>query len=259
MAGEIRSVEQAAAFVERVGVALAFPKADLVLPSLWEAIAGTSVVSWSIRDERGTFVSFTPEFDAVWRWKDELPERRLACGGKHVAGAATFISPTLLSSFYARTGRAGGPEDFRSAELTSVQSEVAEAVLENGPCTGPELRHLLGTGDKRRVEAAIVVLQKQLVLTSAGSVQPEHGWAAVSFDLLARRWGDCLRRLPDDETAALTIAETVLRTVGELSAADLAGVLGGRVKRATGLLEELAARGAATVREEDGIALFSPR
>ena len=77
----VRSLEHAATFVDGVGIALAWGKADLVLPSLWEGIAGFDA-DWAIRDETGKPTGFTPEFDRFWRWKDELSERRLVCAGR---------------------------------------------------------------------------------------------------------------------------------------------------------------------------------
>ena len=255
----VRSLQEAAAFVERVGLALLYPSADLVLPSLWEAVAGPEPVRWSVRDGEGKFVSFTPEFDAVWRWKDELPERRLACVGRHLARVVTAISPALVPAVYALTGRSGRPDDFREAELAPLQREVAEAVLEHGPCDGPELRQLLGSAEKRRVDAAVEALQRSVVLTNVGVAEQDHGWPAIELDLIARHWSTQLRRLPAAEHAETQLAERVLRAGGEVSAADVAAALGWPRKSAAAVLAALTERGVATVREEGGFALWTPR
>lgn len=258
MRARIRSLAEAAAFVDEAGIALVYPSADLVLPSLWEAVAGPRPVEWAVRDADGKFVSFTPEFDAVWRWKDELPERRLACAGKHLGRVAALVSPELVAPLYALTGRPARADDFRGADLTELQVEVAEAVLEHGPCAGPDVRRLLGTDDKRRVDAAVEALQRKLVLTNAGAREQEHGWPAIKFDLLARRWSARLRRLPSPGEARRNLAERVLHAAGEVSAADLAAALAWRPREAAALLEALCEDGAASVREEDGIAIWSP-
>ena len=77
----LETPEQAAEWLEHVGIALLFPNVDYVIPSLWEAVSGEVELDWAIRSEDGKFVSFTPAMDKVWRWKDELPRRRLACVG----------------------------------------------------------------------------------------------------------------------------------------------------------------------------------
>ena len=254
----VRSLEEAAAFVVHVGIALVYPSADLVLPSLWEAVAGPEPVRWSVRDGEGKFVSFTPEFDAVWRWKDELPKRRLACVGRHLARLVTVLSPVLVPAVYALTGRSGRPDDFRESELAPLQREVAEAVLEHGPCDGPELRELLGTAEKRRVDAAVEALQRSLVVTNVGVAEQEHGWPAIKLDILARHWSTQLCRLPAAEDAETQLAERVLQAGGEVSAADVAAALGWPRKRAAAALETLTKRGVATVREEGGFALWTP-
>ena len=73
-----------------------------MLPSLWEAVAGTPEITWSQRDDEGRFLEFSPEFGRVWRWKDELPERRLVCVGKHVGGRSALVSLELLSRGHPR-------------------------------------------------------------------------------------------------------------------------------------------------------------
>src|SRR6266576_1800975 len=105
------TVNKAAEFVDRVGIA--GPDAD-----------------WATRDETGKALEFSPEFQRLWRWKDELPERRLACAGRHFSSAALLIAPRLLPAAYAITGRPGSPDDFRDAALESLEREVAEVVLD---------------------------------------------------------------------------------------------------------------------------------
>jgi hypothetical protein len=252
----IKTVKTAARWVDRKGIATLFPGADLVLPSLWEAVSGRLDVDWAIRDEEGRYVSFTPEMEKCWRWKDELPERGLACVGKHLGRWSALVAPRLLPQLYALTGRRGAPDDFRDAELSQLEREVSEAVLEEGPVTGPELRVLLGA-DKKRVDAAVIVLQRALVLTNSGLVEQKQGWGAIAVDVLTRRFP--LPALPDENDARRQLAAAVLASSGELSAADLGGALGWRLKRSRETLDELAEAGIARGRLEEGLELWSAR
>jgi hypothetical protein len=252
----IHSLEAAAAFVDRVGIAVAWGKADLVLPSLWSGIAGPDA-DWAIRDETGKPTGFSPEFDRLWRWKDELPERRLACAGRHFSGAALLIAPRLLAAAYALTGRSGAVNDFRGDELETIEREVAEAVLENEPLTGPEIRRLLGTTDRKAVDRAVSRLQRRLVLTNAGAAEQSQGWRAIRQDIFARRWRRSLRRLPAEAEARRELALAVATATDEVSAADVAGALGWRRKQAESILSELASIGQIAAREEEGLQLWS--
>jgi hypothetical protein len=256
MARRVRSLEAAAAWIDDAGLAVVYSNADLVLPSLWEAVGGPDA-DWAIRDEQGKAVDFTPEFSKLWRWKDELPERKLACVGRHLGrGAASLLSQRLLGSLYALTGRSGRPEDFRDAELDPLEREIAEAVFENGPCSGPELRQLVA-GTKGKVDSAIGRLHRWLVLTNAGRVEQEQGWPAIRNDLFARRWRARLRRLPKAETARQKLAGQLLQTAGEVSGADVAAVFRWQRKEAVSTLEQLTGQGVADERDEDGLRLWT--
>jgi hypothetical protein len=249
-------LEAAAGFVDRVGIAVAWGKADLVLPSLWREIAGPDA-DWAIRDEDGKPTGFSPEFDRLWRWKDELPERRLACAGKHFGSAALLIAPRLLAAAYALTGRSGAPDDFREDEFEALEREIAEVVFENEPLTGPEIRRLLGTTEKKAVDRAVSRLQRRLVLTNAGAAEQSQGWRAIRQDLFARRWRKSLRRLPAEDEARGELALAVVAATDEVSAADVAGALGWRRKQAEAVLTELSGAGRAMVRDEHELRLWS--
>jgi hypothetical protein len=214
-----------------------------VLPSLWQVVSGRLELDWAVRDEEGGFVAFTPEMDKVWRWKDELPERGLTCVGKHLGRWSALVAPRLVPHLHAIAAE-------RREALTPLQREVADAVRAEGPCTGPELRRLVAA-DKKQVDAAVIVLQRALVLTNSCLVEQEQGWGAIAVDLVERRW--TLRTVAEPE---LELARTVLASAGELSAADLGGALGWRPKASRNALDELVERGEAARRDEDGFALW---
>jgi hypothetical protein len=225
----VRSLEQAAAWVDEVGLALLFPKADVVLPSLWEQVNGSPEENWSIREADGTFVRWTEEMGFLWGAKDDLPAQGLVCVGKHVARVATCVAPRLVPTLLA----AADPP-----ELDEVEQAIAGVVATDGPLTGPELRDRLGM-PKKEVDKSIAVLHRRLVLTNSHLVEQDGPWGAIAHDLLARKW-KVPKRLAARDKARQALAQTVLASAGELTAADLAGPFGWRRKEAAAVLDEVA-------------------
>ena len=225
-----------------------FPSDDLVLPSLWEAVAGTPEITWSSRDDEGRFLDFSPEFGRVWRWKDELPERRLVCVGKHVRGRSALVSLDVLPALVAARGEPEGP--------SALEQAIIDLLDDQGPCSTADLPGLIGY-ERRPVAAAVDRLQRRLVLTTAGAQERPHGWPAVVVDLLARRYRAQLGRLPQAKDARAQLAGLVLHSVGELSAADLAAIVGSTRKQASAVLDRLTEDGVARRQEEEGFALYS--
>jgi hypothetical protein len=214
-----------------------------VLPSLWEAVAGTREVEWGVERDDGKF-TFTPEMARCWQWKDELPERGLALVGKHFGRWAAVIAPRLAGAAYAAAAE-------RRDSLSTLQHEVVDVVREHGPCTGPELRELTGA-DKKSVDTAVVGLQRALVVTNARLVGQRRGWGAIAVDLVERLW-----ELPAVAEPELDLARAVLASSGELSAADLGGALGRRLRPAREALDDLVERGEAKRTTADELTLYS--
>jgi hypothetical protein len=100
------------------------------------------------------------------------------------------------------------------------------------------LRGLVGA-PKRDVDRSLAALHRRLVLTSSHLVEQQTGWGAVAHDLLDRKW-PLPKRLPAVDEARRELVLLVLATAGELTAADLAGVLGWRRKLAAQVLDEVA-------------------
>jgi hypothetical protein len=201
-------------------------------------------------------VDFTPDMGKVWGWKDELPEQRLVCAGKHLGGRASLVSLRALPALYALTGRSGAPNDFHEEELSPIELDVARTVLDAGPVSSADLPDLAGH-ERKRVAAAVVRLQRRLVLTAAGRQERDRGWPAVVLDVLPRRYAEHLGEIPDADEARAELASLVLRSAGELSAADLTAVIGGRRKDAATVLDRLAGQGRARSHDADGYTLWT--
>ena len=80
---------------------------------------------------------------------------------------------------------------------------------------------------------------------------------AVVLDLLPRRYDEHLRKLPKRDDAWTELAATVLRSAREISAADLAAVIGTRRKKAATALDRLADQGAARSRDTGDYVLWT--
>ena len=222
----VRTLQQAAAWVDRVGLALLFPKADVVLPSLWEQVNGTAERNWSVRDADGRFVGWTEELGFLWSAKDELPAAGLVCVGRHLARSVACVAPRLLSTLVAANRDDADGDD-----------PVVAAIAAHGPMTGPQLREATGL-PKKQVDRAVASLHHRLVLTSSHLVDEGGAWGALAHDLLSRKWA-LPSRLPARAEARLELARLVLDRAGELTAADLGGVFGWRRKAAAELLEQV--------------------
>jgi len=232
----MKTLRAAAKWLDDVGVAALLPGADLVLPSLWEGVTGTRVVEWGVQREDGKF-EFTPAMARCWQWKDELPAQGHALVGKHFGRWAALIAPRLISEAWTVAAE-------RRAELTDLHREIADAVRENGALTVPQLRALVPGAEKKHVDQ----LQRALVLTNSHLVEQSQGWPAIAVDLVDELW-----EVEEVDDAEAELARAVLASSGELSAADLGGALGWRVKRSREVLDALDLR----VRVEDDVRLYS--
>jgi hypothetical protein len=236
----VRTLDAAAAWIDEVGLALVFPKADVVLPSLWEQVNGSPEQNWAARDAAGTFLHWSDELAFLWRAKDDLPEEGLACVGRHVARVATCVAPRLVPVLAAAV---------EPVEASRDERTVVDAIEGEGPLTGPQLRRLTGL-QKRELDRVIVSLHRRLVVTNGYLVEQEGVWGALAHDLVSRKW-QLPARLPDRTEARLTLARLMLEQASELTAADLGGPFGWRRRVASDLLDEIA-----TSREEDGFRIW---
>ena len=222
----ITTLAQAARWIDKVGLALLFPHADVVLPSLWEQVSGLQHTDWDVE-----------EINFLWWAKDALPEEGRACVGKHLARTSSCIAPRLLPALVAANGE---PMD---------DDPVVELLRDAGPLTNLQIRNLTGLS-RREVDRALTAGHRRLVLTNAFLVDEGSTWGSLAHDVLARKWR-LPKRLPPREEARQELARVVLGNAGELTAADLRGIVGWRPKECAAVLDEIAES-----RDEDGFRIW---
>jgi hypothetical protein len=243
----IASLERAAAFLDDVGFALLFPKANVALPSLWEAA--------SDREIRDLGREWGPDAERIWGWKDELPQEGLAWYGRFLRGHPSFLSPALLADLYPRAGRA---DDFEDASLSPTAHRIARMLLKSGALPTGAIREALDVDGRRgseRFTGALTELGRALVVTNFGVEEEGSGWPSATLELTARAFRIPRRR--DPARGRLRAAETFLGTVLLAKPGELGAAFGWSAKDARAALDELVARGTA-VRVEGAYRLATP-
>lgn len=222
----VGSIGRAAAFVDDVGFALLFPTPKLPAPSLWEAVAGEDGEPFA--DGMGA------NEQRVWTWKDELPSRGLAWYGTFLAGRGSFLSPRLIAALYPGPGTV---DDHESMPLSPTAHEIAR-LLAGEPLPSAVLRTLIG--DRNRYQRAIIELQRQLLITTAGVQKHRTGWPSALVELTCRRFD--VGGGHDHGFATRQFLDTMLQA----TPADLARAFRWPAAQARARLDELERTGQAT-------------
>lgn len=160
--GTLKAAER---HIAKLGFALAYPVDDILLPSLFEAVAGPDAVAW--QDGMG------PDESLVWELKDSLPAAGAAWSGKLLHRRASLVSPELLALLY--------EEDF--SDLSGEARQIA-AALEGGALPTSALRELIG--NRSRYDRAMGELHRRLLVTSAGTAPQAAGWPVIMVELTSR-------------------------------------------------------------------------
>jgi uncharacterized protein YcaQ len=222
----VRTIGEAARFIDGAGFCTLFPVAKVPLPSLYTAVSG--------RDPSAGLV-FDEHFEAIWRWKDELPRRRRAFAAKYFRGRSTFISRKFLPYFLAMRESARAPGDhqrfYDRGRIRDDARLIWKTLEELGPLATLELRHacnLETTAGNMRFKRAIVDLQCLLVVVHFGTEQETGAWASGRYELTCRAFPDETAQARDIsvEEARRTLARQFLELRPGARETELASLFG---------------------------------
>ena len=225
----VRTIHQAAKYIDRVGFCLLFPIKGLRLPSLWAAVKGRNPRQFNLIAE------WDDDAMKLWEWKDELPRRRLAYSGRYFRGKKSLLSLQFLPCFYRLAGNYGSLDEYerlyREGKITAHARAVCHELLNHGPLATLELRYGLGWSDQRgnqRFKRAIAELQCRLLVTHWGAKAETNAWESVVYELTPRAFPRAMRAAMKftPEEARHRVAEQYRKLVPHSTPKDAARLFG---------------------------------
>ena len=225
----VATVQEAAAFVRRVGLCLLFGCGQIPLPKL--ELCGPPDFEW-------------------WEWKDRLQELRRAYLGRVVRRKATLVAldllPAFLGLYYAGGGVEVYDEEHQRGRLSDDAWRIGEHLSRHGPTPVDQLRRTLvppGPAGTRRFHRALDEMQEKFKTVTVGRVQ-KH-WSVRIIGLLSDwappellREAQALAR--DPQAARQRILGRAVRAAGVLGVREAAVMFGWEQADAEGTAARLA-------------------
>ncbi len=174
----LRSLREAAEFLDEVGLCLFQPNQGVELPSLWGAAAGRSgpAPRWGEHDDL---------YERTWYWKDSLFAGGRFYYGKALGNYRLFVSRALLPHLWALSelNYGGDPDDYlelyQDGKLSLDAKNIYQVLRERGPSSTTVLRRstgLAGEGNGwARFERALTELQRGLLIAAVG-IARDNAW-----------------------------------------------------------------------------------
>ena len=156
------------------------------MPSLWDAIAGRVVKTYSSHSGY--------EIERTWGWKDDALNKKWWYYGKLIRHKATLVSLDFLPNFYALSENYGDYEhdyleEYHAGRLSAEAKAIYDALLKNGALDTVRLRreaHLSSEANKPRFEKALTELQVGLKVLPVGIAEAGAWHYAFIYELLPR-------------------------------------------------------------------------
>ncbi|MCX7671433.1 MAG: winged helix DNA-binding domain-containing protein [Anaerolineae bacterium] len=218
--------EEAIAFVAERGFVYFWPIKEVVLPSLWVAVAGDRPVA-DEHDDPGHI---------TWGWKDDLLGKRIWYYAKVLRRRATIISLDVVPYFYALSENYGEPEkdyllQYEEGRLTFEAKTIYETLLNEGPLDTISLRKLARMTSKASdspFNRALELLQADFKILPVGVAEAGAWNYAFIYECVHRHYSDLPERARPirQAEARRQLAKLYLRSVGAARERDLALLFG---------------------------------
>lgn len=236
---QLRTIEDAAAFVKDRGFVFLWPIKGITLPSLWMAVAGNRRVADN-HDDPG---------HVTWGWKDNALGKRIWYYGKILRKKATIIDLDVAPLFYALSENYGSPEEdvliqYHEGHLTLEAKSIFQAILDNGPLDTISIRRKTNMTSKEsnsRFDRALSLLQSDFKILPVG-VSDAGTWRyAFIYDLTHRHHPEILEkaRAIKEQDGRQKLVELYFRSVGAAQLRDVMKLFGWNNKVADQTLQTL--------------------
>ena len=223
---QVITKEQAIAFVEERGFVYFWPIKGVLMPSLWQAVAGDRSVA-SEHDDPG---------HVTWGWKDSLLGERAWYYAKVLRKRATIISLDIAPYFYSLSENYGSPEEdyllqYEQGRMTQEAKSVYEALLHQGPLDTIALRkasRLSARKSDYRFNRALAVLQADFKIIPVGVARVGSWNYAFVYELVGRHLPDLAEqaRFIQEDEARRKLAMLYLESVGAAQLGDVLKLFG---------------------------------
>jgi hypothetical protein len=215
----VRNAEGLVEMVDAFGFCFAFTlrTGDAPIPACFDHLSTNS-------DDR--------KWGWMWGWKDELPEEKRLYYGKLLVRKPTFVSMTMLPTFYATFGRPGDADDHvddvRAGRLSDIARRVIDYLSQRGETQTKRMRADLGiTSQEGKVDYAKAVeeLQRLMYVARVKAVGEGREDYNYTYDLFVRRYPEIVKKA--ERITSNDAMTTLLRRLLELAG----GVTTKQVKR----------------------------
>ncbi len=184
--------QEAIEFVNQRGFIFFWPIKNLLLPSLWVAVAGERPVA-DAHDDPG---------HVTWGWKDSLLGSHHWYYAKILRKRATMIAMDTAPYFYALSENYGAPDEdyltlYEQGRLTLEAKTIYEALWDNGPLDTVALRKAVRMTSREsdaRFNRALTGLQSDFKILPVGVTQAGAWRYAFAYDVVARHYPELPER-----------------------------------------------------------------
>lgn len=213
-------------YVNERGFIYFWPIKDILLPSLWVAVAGDRPVA-DAHDDPG---------HVTWGWKDSLLGKRRWYYAKVLRKKSTLIALEIAPFFYALSENYGAPEEdyllqYEAGRMTQAARQVYEALLKEGPLDTLALRRaarLVSAQSEARFNRALADLQADFKILPVGVAEAGAWRYAFIYEITARHFPQLPEqaRFIQEGQARHKLAELYFESVGAARAEDLIRLFG---------------------------------
>jgi len=240
---KLNSAEDAVAYANERGFLFFWPIKEVMMPSLWTAVAGERPVA-DEHDDPG---------HVTWGWKDALLNQRRWYYARVLRRRNTIISMAAAPYFYALSENYGSPEEdyllqYEEGRMTLEARLVYEALLEKGPLDSLALRkaaHLTSRESDTRFNKALDYLQRDFKVLPVGVAEAGAWRYAFIYDLTARYYPEIPEqaRMIGERQARTRLAEIYLQSVGAVRDTDISRLFGWPPDEVAMVIEKLESAG----------------